>query len=118
MVVLTPVEKKEMCIELAKYLPRIRQILRLSQHEFALRVGTSKERLSAVENGRYIMRWNQLCAILFLLSINRSTKEYFFSNKILSPRFLQYMQQKDETYVPEVNISVPREVANDYLAAI
>ena len=41
MVILTEEEKQEMCIELADHLPKIRELLKLSQKAFGERCGIS-----------------------------------------------------------------------------
>lgn len=104
MVNLSQAEKKEMCASLAEKLPEIRKLLHMSQKEFGARCGISSNRLSAIENGHFVMTWSQLTSVILICMVNKTTKEYFYANKILSPRFFQYLQRKDENIPPELNI--------------
>lgn len=106
MVALSDEEKKQMCVELAEYLPKIRELLKLSQKEFGDRCGISTPRMSVIENKHFVMTWSQLTSIMFVCFCNHKTKEYFFTNTLLGPRFLQFIQQKEENSVPDVNIIV------------
>ncbi|MDD4592650.1 MAG: diguanylate cyclase [Parabacteroides sp.] len=103
-----------MCIELGRHLPKIRELLRLSQKEFALRCGISVPRLSVIENGHHIMSWAQLTSILFICSVNKSAKEYFFANHVLNARLIQYVQMKDENIPPEINVCVDEAIVTAY----
>ena len=55
MVILTEEEKQEMCIELADHLPKIRELLKLSQKAFGERCGISTPRMSVIENKHFVM---------------------------------------------------------------
>ena len=114
MLILSEKEKNEMCIELGRHLPKIRELLRLSQKEFALRCGISVPRLSVIENGHHIMSWAQLTSILFICSVNKSAKEYFFANHVLNARLIQYVQMKDENIPPEINVCVDEAIVTAY----
>ena len=78
MVILTEEEKQEMCIELADHLPKIRELLKLSQKAFGERCGISTPRMSVIENKHFVMTWSQLTSIMFVIVCNQKTKEYFF----------------------------------------
>ena len=106
MVNLSKAEKREMCVSLAQKLPEIRKLLHMSQKEFGARCGISSNRLSAIENGHFVMTWSQLTSIILICMVNKQTKEYFYANKLLNPRFFQYLQRKDENIPPELNILV------------
>ena len=106
MVELTEKEKREMCVELAEHLPKIRELLRLSQKAFGERCGISTPRMSVIENKHFVMTWSQLTSIMFIVFTNPKTKEYFLMNNLLGPRFLQFIQQKEENSVPDINIVV------------
>ena len=106
MVELNEQEKREMCVELAEHLPKIRELLKLSQKAFGERCGISTPRMSVIENKHFVMTWSQLTSIIFIVMCNRNTKEYFFTNNVLGPRFLQFIQQKEESSVPDVNIPI------------
>ncbi len=103
-----------MCILLAKELPKLRALLHLSQSDFGARCGISRERITKIETGSYVMSWNQLCAILFVCMVNRTSKEFFFVNDILPPVILQYMQQKDENMPPEYSIAINESIVTEY----
>lgn len=114
MVNLSTEEKKEMCISLASKLPEIRKLLHLSQKEFGAICGISSNRLSAIENGHFIMTWSQLTSIVLVCMVNKQTKEYFYANKVLNPRFFQYLQRKDDNIPPDLNIMVNPVIAMEY----
>ena len=114
MVILTEEEKQEMCIELAEHLPKIRELLKLSQKAFGERCGISTPRMSVIENKHFVMTWSQLTSIMFVIVCNQKTKEYFFTNSLLGPKFLQFIQQKEENSVPDVNIMVDEVYVNRY----
>ena len=106
MVELTEKEKREMCVELAGHLPKIRELLKLSQKAFGERCGISTPRMSVIENKHFVMTWSQLTSIMFIVFSNQKTKEYFLMNNLLGPRFMQFIQQKEETGVPDINVIV------------
>ncbi len=106
MVELTEKEKREMCVELAEHLPKIRELLRLSQKAFGERCGISTPRMSVIENKHFVMTWSQLTSIMFIVFANQKTKEYFLMNNLLGPRFMQFIQQKEENSVPDINVVV------------
>jgi len=110
MVILSENEKNNMCKTLAKHLPKLRELLGLSQKEFAERCGISPPRISVIENGHHTMSWVQFCSILFVCTVNMRTKEYFFANALLDARLLQFLQQKDQNIMPDVNLSVDRDL--------
>ncbi len=114
MVDLNKNEKRVLCIEFAFVLPRIREILRMTQKEFGAMCGISVDRLSRIENGHAVMTWGQYTSILFVCMMNLNAKEYLFSNNILTPRTLQYFQQKDTSVPPTVNIVVHEEIESAY----
>lgn len=104
MVVITNEEKLQMCIDFAVHLPAIRELLHLSQTEFGERIGSSKSRVGLIETGKFIMTWSQLTSVLFLCLCNKVTKDYLYVHQLMSPRFLQFMQCKNEFFPPDINI--------------
>lgn len=114
MVVLSEDDKRQMCVELAEHLPKIRELLKLSQKEFGDRCGISTPRMSVIENKHFIMTWSQLTSIMFMCFCNQKTKEYFFTTSLLGPKFLQFIQQKEENSVPDINIVVDDVYVNRY----
>lgn len=108
-------EKRVICIEFADYLPKIRELLHLTQQEFGARCGISTDRLSRIENEHAVMTWSQYTSILFLCMTNLDTKEYIFANSILKPEVLQYFQLKDENIPPVINICVHSEIEKAYI---
>ena len=114
MVELSKNEKRVICIEFADYVPKIRDILHLTQQQFGAMCGISTDRLSRIENEHAVMTWSQYTSILFLCMTNLDTKEYLFANSILKPQVLQYFQQKDENIPPVINICVHSEIEKAY----
>lgn len=110
MVVLTEAEKKEMCQIVADHLPKLRQLLNVTQAELGYLCGFSRIRVSQIETGKAKMSWSQLTSIMFVCDLNLRTKEYIYANNILGPKFLQFIQRKDENIPPDVNVNVRQEV--------
>lgn len=109
-VVLDKVQRKVMCVEMAKYLPVIRAMLHLNQKDFGKMTGISVDRLSRIENGHAVMTWSQLLSVVAVCNMNMSTKEYMFMNNVLPKEFFQYIQQLDEAIPPIYNIILRDEV--------
>ena len=115
MVVLTKSEKRILCIEFAEHLPKIRDLLHLTQKEFSSMSGISVDRLSRIEHEHAVMTWSQLMAILMICMANLDTKEYIYAYNVLPAKLFQYFQRKDESIPPHLNIRVREEIANKYI---
>jgi len=112
MVILTEAEKNEMCKIVAEHLPKLRQLLNLTQAELGYLCGFSRIRVSQIETGKAQMSWSQLTSVMFVCELNLSAKEYIYANNILGTRFLQFIQRKDENIPPDINVTVRREIVN------
>ncbi len=106
MVVLTESEKQEMCRIIAEKLPKIRQLLNVTQAELGYLCGFSRIRVSQIETGKANMSWSQLTSVLFVCEQNVKAKEYLYANAILSPKFYQFVQRKDANIPPDINVEV------------
>lgn len=113
-VTLNQVQKKLMCIEMAKHLPQIRELLHLNQKEFGAMCGISTDRLSRIENEHVVMTWSQLLSVIAVCNMNMNTKEYIFMNNIIPKEFFQYIQQLDEAIPPIYNVILRDEVIDSY----
>lgn len=113
---LTKNEKESMCISLAKHLPKIRELLSLSQKDFGNLCGISTPRLSVIENGHHIMSWTQLTSILFICIVNKRTKEYLYANNVISVRLIQFLQRIDYNIPPELNVTVSNTILTAFMA--
>ena len=116
LVVITPQEKAMLCKALAKHMPRLRKLLRLSQREFGNRAGVSVDRVSLIENGHFQMTWSQFTSFLFIFSLNKLTKEYFVEHKIIDRRVLQYLQAKRVEEEPEMSILLTESISSAFNA--
>lgn len=114
LVVITAEEKALLCRALAKYLPKLRKLLKLSQKEFGNRVGVSIDRVSLIENGHFQMTWSQFTSFLFIFSLNRATKEYFVKNKLIDRRILQYLQMRTPDEEPEMSILLSESISSAF----
>ncbi len=112
---LTKNERRVICIEFADHVPKLRDVLHMTQREFGNMCGISVDRLSRIENGHAVMTWGQYISMLFVCMINLDAKEYLFSNKIIDIKTMQYFQQKDGSVLPNVNIVVHKEIEKEYL---
>ena len=115
MVILTNNEKRILCIEFADHLPKIRELLHMTQRQFSAMSGISVDRLSRIENGHAVMTWSQLMSILMICMANLDTKEYIYAYNVLPVKLFQYFQQKDESIPPHLNIRVRDEIATKYI---
>jgi DNA-binding XRE family transcriptional regulator len=115
-VVLSSVQKKVMCIEMAKHISIIRELLHLNQKEFGAMCGISTDRLSRIENEHVVMTWSQALSIIAVCNMNMVTKEYLFMNNVIPKEFFQYVQQLDETIPPIYNVVLRDEVVENYNA--
>ena len=73
---LTEEEKEQYCIKLGGQLRRLRAIAGLTQDDLASLSGISKERISRIENGAFVMRWAQFVSFIMVFSMNANSKEY------------------------------------------
>lgn len=116
MVQLNLEEKRQLCLRIENALPLLRRTLRLSQARFGELAGISRARIILVENKKAHLSWGQVTGILFLCFGDQAAKELFYSENLLGPRFLQYMQQKDANIPPQTNICVHEELMDVYRA--
>lgn len=103
---LSEVEKQEYCITLGDNLRKLRAIAGLTQDDLENLCGISKERISRIENGAYVMRWSQFVNLIMIFTMNANTKEYLVAVKILTPRLLQAMQMKDARVPPDIVVPI------------
>ena len=66
---LTEDEKEQYCIKLGSHLKRLRAIAGLTQNDLASLSGISKERISRIENGAFVMRWAQFVNFIMVFSM-------------------------------------------------
>lgn len=114
MVELTNAEKKAMCEELTEHLPKIRKLLGLTQADLGSLTGLSRVTISQIESKKVRMTWLHLNAIMFICTANQRSKEYFYANNMLGPRYLQFVQGKDENIPPDYNVTVRTEMIDMY----
>lgn len=110
MVVLTEAEKRAMCQSLAEHLPKLRELLGVTQTELGWLCGFSRIRVSQIETGKTEMSWSQLTSIALVCFMNTRTKEYLCRNDVLGMEFLQFVQRIDENIPPDVNPTVREEI--------
>lgn len=103
---LSKVEKQEYCITLGDHLRKLRAIAGLTQDDLEALCGISKERISRIENGAYVMRWSQFVNLIMVFTMNANTKEYLVAVKILTPSLLQAMQMKDARVPPDIVVPI------------
>ena len=107
-------EKEKRCVLLGRHLKQLRQLLAATQEDLARLSGISKERISRIENGAYVMRWVQFTAFLFIFFMHDKTKEYLLVNKLITPRLMQFFQMKDKNMPPDLVIKVSKLVVQDF----
>ena len=114
MVELSAAEKKAMCEEMTAHLPKLRKLLSLTQADLGNLTGLSRVTISQIESGKVKMTWLHLNAIMFICTVNQRSKEYFYANNLLGPRYLQFVQGKDENIPPDFNVTVRTELITAY----
>lgn len=114
MIRLSEVEKQEYCITLGDHLRKLRAIAGLTQDDLENLCGISKERISRIENGAYIMRWSQFVNLIMIFTMNANTKEYLVAVKILTPRLLQAMQMKDARVPPDIVVPISESLTKEF----
>lgn len=113
---LSEVEKQEFCITLGDHLRKLRAIAGLTQDDLENLSGISKERISRIENGAYVMRWSQFINLIMIFTMNANTKEYLVAVKILTPRLLQAMQMKDARVPPDIIVPISESLTEEFNA--
>ena len=111
---LSEVEKQEYCITLGDHLRKLRAIAGLTQDDLENLCGISKERISRIENGAYIMRWSQFVNLIMIFTMNANTKEYLVAVKIVTPRLLQAMQMKDARVPPDIVVPISESLTKEF----
>lgn len=111
---LSEVEKQEHCITLGDHLRKLRAIAGLTQDDLENLCGISKERISRIENGAYIMRWSQFVNLIMIFTMNANTKEYLVAVKIVTPRLLQAMQMKDARVPPDIVVPISESLTKEF----
>ena len=107
-------EKNSYCIKLGSHLPRLRSIIGLTQSDLANICGISKERISRIENGAFVMRWAHFVNLSMIFSMNPTSKDYMFAQKIFTPRLLQALQMKDVSVPPDIQIPLSDSLTNEF----
>ena len=111
---LSDAEKQEYCITLGDHLRKLRAIAGLTQDDLEDLCGISKERISRIENGAYIMRWSQFVNFIMVFTMNANTKEYLVAVKILTPRLLQALQMKDARVPPDIVVPISESLSKEF----
>ena len=107
-------EKEQYCIKLGEHMKRLRAISGLTQDDLASLSGISKERISRIENGAFVMRWAQFVNFIMVFSMNASTKEYLVASKIYSPRLIGALQMKDDQVPPDIMVPISDSLVNEF----
>ena len=111
---LSEAEKAEYCITLGEHLRKLRAIAGLTQDDLESLCGISKERISRIENGAYIMRWSQFVNFIMVFTMNANTKEYLVAVKILTPRLLQALQMKVARVPPDIVVPISESLSKEF----
>jgi len=66
--------KKELCMVLASNLSTIRAKVSISQEELALRLGITRQTITAIENKRRVMQWTTFVTLVLFFIRNDEVK--------------------------------------------
>ncbi len=111
---LTDEEKESYCIKLASHMKRLRAVVGYTQDDLEALSGISKERISRIENGAFVMRWSQFVSFMMVFYMNSNSKEYLVASKILTPRLLQALQMKDDHVPPDILIPISDSLTREF----
>lgn len=111
---LTDEEKEQYCVKLGTHMKRLRVIAGLTQDGLANLSGISKERISRIENGAFVMRWAQFVNFIMIFSMNANSKEYLVASKIYTPRLIGALQMKDDQVPPDIIVPISDSLINDF----
>ena len=111
---LTEEEKEQYCMKLGAHMKRLRAISGLTQDDLASISGISKERISRIENGAFVMRWAQFINLIMIFSMNANCKEYLVASKIYTPRLIGALQMKDDQVPPDIMVPISDSLTNDF----
>lgn len=98
-------------------LKRLRRIGGLTQNDLEERSGISKERISRMESGAFIMRWAQFNSFLMVFMNISATKDYLLSSGILTPRLLQALQGKEADVMPDIDVSASAVLTQNFYSS-
>ena len=118
MIQLSEQEKREFCVKMGENLKYLRRIGGLTQNDLEARSGISKERISRMESGAFIMRWAQFNSFLTVFMNISATKNYLLSSGILAPRLLQALQGKDENVMPDIDVPVSAILSENFYSTL
>lgn len=107
-------EKEQYCIKLGANMKRLRAIAGLTQDDLASLSGISKERISRIENGAFVMRWAQFVNFIMVFSMNANSKEYLVASKIYTPRLIGALQMKDDQVPPDITVPISASLLNEF----
>jgi len=81
---LTLAQKEKMTGEFISCLPMLRARLRMTQEELAKKVGTTRQTIIAIENGKRKLTWSMFLSMLFIFYMNPATRPYLIAGNILT----------------------------------
>ena len=93
---------------------RLRAIAGLTQDDLAGLSGISKERISRIENGAFVMRWAQFVNFIMVFSMNANSKEYLVASKIYTPRLIGALQMKDDQVPPDITVPISDSLTSEF----
>ena len=111
---LTENEKQDYCVALGAHLKQLRAIAGYTQDDLADLSGISKERISRIENGAFVMRWSHFASFIMVFMMNANTKEYLVASRILKPRLLQALQKKDARVPPDIVVPISESLNQEF----
>jgi DNA-binding XRE family transcriptional regulator len=81
---LDPLQKEKMIGEFVPLLPMLRARLRMTQEELANRLGTTRQTIISIENGKRQLTWSLFLSMLFIFFMNPATRPFLISGDLLS----------------------------------
>jgi transcriptional regulator with XRE-family HTH domain len=112
MVVLTAEEKNTLCFYLGNELSRVRKLVNLTQRELGDMCGLSRITISKLETGAVKLKWLHFMALIQIFGSYKASKEYLLKSGICHPKYLQFIQVKDDNIPPEINITLRDEIVS------
>lgn len=90
------IEKKLLMRRMAKNLPVFRTKLGASQQDIAIRLGVTRQSISAFESEQRQLTWSVFLALVLLFFRNQETKRLLLAFEIYTPELDAFLSLSDE----------------------
>ena len=89
-------DKQKYMILMAENLPVFRSKLEASQEDIALRIGVTRQTISAFESGQRKLTWSIFLALVLIFFRSNETKRLLVALEIYTPEFDEFINMEKE----------------------